>query len=66
MLRYDPKKRLNIAQLSKHKFITNKVKDFTRIDRSKLEKTNLEGSQLVIDLNTSYIGFINLYSFSFT
>ena len=59
MLRYDPKKRLNIAQLSKHKFITNKVKDFTRIDRSKLEKTNLEGSQLVIDLNTSYIGFIN-------
>ena len=59
MLRYDPKKRLNIDQLSKHKFITNKVKDFTRIDRSKLEKTNLEGSQLVIDLNTSYIGFIN-------
>ena len=59
MLRYDPKKRLNIDQLSKHKFIANKVQDFTRIDRSKLEKTNLEGSQLVIDLNTSYIGFIN-------
>ena len=59
MLRYDPKKRLNIAQLSKHKFITNKVQDFTRIDRSKLEKTNLEGSQLVIDLNTSCIGYLN-------
>ena len=59
MLRYDPKKRLNIDQLSKHKFITNKVKDFTRIDRSKLEKTNLEGSQLVIDLNTSCIGYLN-------
>ena len=59
MLRYDPKKRLNIDQLSKHKFITNKVKDFTRIDRSKLAKTNLEGSQLVIDLNTSCIGYLN-------
>ncbi len=35
------------------------MKDFTRIDRSKLEKTNLEGSQLVIDLNTSCIGYLN-------
>ena len=59
MLRYDPKKRLNINQLSMHKFITNNVKDFTRIDRSKLEKDNLEGSHLVIDLNTSFIGYLN-------
>ena len=42
MLRYDPKKRLNINQLSKHKFIANNVKDFTRKDRNKLEKNNLE------------------------
>ena len=59
MLRYDPKKRLNISQLSKHKFITSNVKDFTRIDRRQLEENNLEGSQLVIDLNTSYIGYLN-------
>ena len=42
MLRYDTKKRLNINQLSKHKFIANNVKDFTRKDRNKLEKNNLE------------------------
>ena len=33
MLRYAPKKRLDINQLSKHKFITNDVKKFRKIDK---------------------------------
>jgi len=34
MLQYDPKKRLNIEQLSRHHFLTRRVKDFSPIDFS--------------------------------
>ena len=34
MLQYDPKKRLNIEQLSRHQFLTRNVKNFTPIDFS--------------------------------
>ena len=34
MLQYDPKKRLNIEQLSRHKFLTKNVQNFTPIDFS--------------------------------
>ena len=57
MLRYDPKKRLDINQLSKHKFITNDVKKFRKIDKDKLRE-NLEGSKLVFDLKISYIDYL--------
>ena len=33
MIRYEPIKRLNIDQLSRHKFIKSEVKDFTKIDK---------------------------------
>ena len=59
MLRYDPKKRLDIDQLSKHKFITKEVKDFTKIDRSKLSKENLEASHLVFNLKKSKIDYLD-------
>ena len=49
MLRYDPKKRLNIKQLSEHAFITNNVKTFQKVDDS--------GNQLIFDMNTSCIMF---------
>ena len=51
------KKRLDINQLSKHKFITNDVKKFRKIDKDKLRE-NLEGSKLVFDLKISYIDYL--------
>ena len=58
MLRYDPKKRLDINQLSAHKFITKDAIYFTRIDRNKL-KNNLEESHLVFNTKQSYIEDLN-------
>ena len=57
MLRYDPKKRLDINQLSKHKFIVNDVKNFQKIDKNQLGNI-LDGSKLVIDLKKTYIDFL--------
>ena len=42
MLQYDPKIRLSAEELSRHHFLTKNIKDFTKIDISKLEK-NLTG-----------------------
>ena len=49
MLRYDPKKRLNIKQLSEHSFITKNVKDFSKVIDS--------GNQLIFDMKESRIMF---------
>ena len=57
MLRYDPKKRLDINQLSKHKFIVNDVKNFQKIDKNQLGNM-LDRSKLVIDLKKTYIDFL--------
>ena len=57
MLRYDPKKRLDINQLSKHKFIVNDVKYFQKLDKSQLGNI-LDRSKLVIDLKKTYIDFL--------
>ena len=57
MLRYDPKKRLDINQLSKHKFIVNDVKNFQKIDKNQLGNI-LDRSKLVIDLKKTYIDFL--------
>ena len=62
MLRYDPKKRLDINQLSEHKFITKDAKYFTRIDRNKLPN-NLEESHLVFNTKGSYIQELNKDAF---
>ena len=51
MLNYDPKKRLDINQLSNHEFITNNVKYFIKIDDL--------GHQLIFDMNKSSIMFID-------
>ena len=58
MLRLDPKKRLDIEKLSRHKFITLDSKKFTKIDKTLLSDDNLKGSQLCIDLNKSFIGYL--------
>ena len=59
MIRYDPKKRLDINQLSMHSFITDDVKNFTKIDRKEL-KDNLERSHLVFNTKASYVDkFLN-------
>ena len=63
MLRYDPKKRLDINQLSKHKFIVNDVKNFQKIDKNQLGNI-LDGSKLVIDLKKTYIDFLKESMFS--
>ena len=57
MLRLDPKKRLDIEKLSRHKFITLDSQYFTKIDKTLLSD-NLKGSQLCIDLNKSCIGYL--------
>ena len=57
MLRYDPKKRLDINQLSRHNFITKNIKDFTKIDRNKLAN-NLEESHLLFDMKTTVVGYL--------
>ena len=59
MLRYDPTKRLDAERLLKHKFLTKDVKDFTKIDKSKLSKENVEGNQLVFNLNDSKNDYID-------
>ena len=58
MLRFDPKKRLDIAKLSEHKFITKDVKDFASIDTEKV-RDNLNGSLLVFNLNKSSMPYLN-------
>ena len=58
MLRLDPKKRLDIEKLSRHKFRTLDSKKFTKIDKTLLSDDNLKGSQLCIDLNKSCIGYL--------
>ena len=58
MLRLDPKKRLDIEKLSRHKFITLDSKKFTKIDKTLLSDDNLKGSQLYIDLKKSCIGYL--------
>ena len=57
MLIYDPEKRLDINQLSMHKFIINDVKNFSKIDKNKL-RNNLEGSKLKIDLKATYVDYL--------
>jgi serine/threonine protein kinase len=51
MLQYNSDERLNINQLSKHKFIANNVKDFHRIDLRQVS-TKLDSTQrnIVIDV----------------
>ena len=58
MLRLDPKKRLDIEKLSRHKFIKLDSKKFTKIDKTLLSDDNLKGSQLYIDLKKSCIGYL--------
>ena len=51
MLQYDSKTRLNINQLALHKFITNDIKDFHRIDLKQVSKKLDETKkQIVIDV----------------
>ena len=51
MLQYDSKKRLDINQLTQHKFITQNVKDFHRIDlRQVTKKLDETKKQIVIDV----------------
>jgi len=57
MLRSDPKKRLDIEKLSRHKFITLDSQYFTKIDKTLLSD-NLKGSQLYFDLKKSCIGYL--------
>ena len=57
MLRSDPKKRLDIEKLSRHKFITLDSQYFTKIDKTLLSD-NLKGSQLCFDLKKSCIGYL--------
>ena len=49
MLQYDPKKRLNIEQLSKHSFLNKNVNQFERIDLKKVNK-NLVKSKLKLNV----------------
>ena len=57
MLRSDPKKRLDIEKLSRHKFITLDSQYFTKIDKTLLSDI-LKGSQLCFDLKKSCIGYL--------
>ena len=51
MLQYDSKTRLNINQLAEHKFITQNVKDFHRIDlRQVTKKLDETKKQIIIDV----------------
>ena len=58
MLKYDPKKRLDIESLSKHNFILKNVKKFTKIDKNKVGN-NLKGSKLVFNMKESTIQYLN-------
>ena len=58
MLKYDPKKRLDIESLSKHNFIIKNVKKFTKIDKNKVGN-NLKGSKLVFNMKESTIQYLN-------
>ena len=49
MLRYDPKKRLNIEQLYMHQFLNKNIKSFHKINLSKI-KESVEDSK--IKMNT--------------
>ena len=58
MLRFDPKKRLDIKKLSEHNFITKNAKDFTSIDREKVGD-NLKGSLLIFNMKESIMPYLN-------
>ena len=58
MLKYDPKKRLDIKRLSEHEFITKKVEEFTKIDKKEVDN-KLKGSQLIFDLNGSTMPYFH-------
>ena len=58
MLKYDPKKRLDIESLSKHNFIIKNVKKFIKIDKNKVGN-NLKGSKLVFNMKESTIQYLN-------
>ena len=58
MLKYDPKKRLDIKRLSEHEFITKKVEEFTKIDKKEVDN-KLKGSQLIFDLNGPTIPYFH-------
>ena len=58
MLKYDPKKRLDIKKLSEHEFITKKVEEFTKIDKKEVDN-KLKGSQLIFDLNGSTMPYFH-------
>ena len=58
MLKYDPKKRLDIENLSKHNFIIKNVKEFTKIDKNKFG-SNLKGSKLVFNMKGSTIQYLD-------
>ena len=64
MLQYDPKKRLTIEQLSNHRFLTKKVKDFKKIPIS-LVRSKIQNDKLKINIikNESIWGIFNEYNF---
>ena len=49
MLQYDPNKRLSAGELLKHDFLVKNVKDFTPIDRKKIEK-KISGNAININI----------------
>ena len=49
MLQYDPNKRLTAGELLKHDFLVKNVKDFTPIDRKKIEK-KISGNDIKINI----------------
>ena len=49
MLQYEPKNRLSADELYKHDFLVKKVKDFTPIDRSKIEN-KISGNTININI----------------
>ena len=52
MLQYEPNMRLNINQLSNHRFLTKNVKDFESIDMKKISK-NIDKSKLTINVKAN-------------
>lgn len=62
MLQYDPKKRLNIEQISQHSFLKNNVEDFTKIDLDLNVniKNNQTINKILIDYETK-LSIINKY-----
>ena len=52
MLQYDPKKRLNIEQLSKHSFLNKNVKDFEKIDLKRVNN-NVVKSKLKMNVKAN-------------